>query len=118
VHPKPVLESSAFIEAGEKRLKITSAYKERILNEYHRLSNQGFRVLAVSIKELPQSIKRFTVKDEANATFIGFISFLDPVKPHIKEAIDSLEKIGIEMKVISGDNELVCQKPAKMLISK
>jgi P-type Mg2+ transporter len=108
--PETILEACTSIEVGEKRIKLNAPYKSRITNEYHRLSQQGFRVLAVSIKELPPTERRFTIKDEHDSTFIGFISFLDPVKSHIKAAIDSLEAIGIEIKVISGDNELVCQK--------
>lgn len=108
--PETIIEGCTYLESNDKRIKITPAYKERLTTEYQRLSKAGFRVLAISIKELPTTRRRFTVADEANSTFLGFTSFLDPVKPNIKAAIDSLEGIGIEMKVISGDNELVCQK--------
>jgi len=41
---------------------------------------------------------------------LGFVSFLDPAKKGIAEVLRSLNEIGIEVKIITGDNELVTQK--------
>jgi Mg2+-importing ATPase len=45
--------------------------------------------------------------------FLGFIAFLDPAKDSVTETLKSLEQYGIEIKVLTGDNELVSQKVAK-----
>jgi P-type Mg2+ transporter len=108
--PETVIPLATYLETAEKKVRITAAHRRRLEAEYQRLSRQGFRVLAVATKELPRVDRPFTVKDETDVIFVGFTAFLDPVKSGIKEAIDSLEAIGIEIKVISGDNELVCEK--------
>ena len=40
----------------------------------------------------------------------GYLAFLDPPKPSSKETIDALKDLGIEFKVLTGDNELVTRK--------
>jgi P-type Mg2+ transporter len=112
---------SVVVEEGDKRLLITKGAPEEVfdschgehadaLKEYHLLSAQGFRVIAVAVKEVGNSRHTYTKEDEKEMALMGFTAFLDPVKPNIKKAIDALEDIGIEMKVITGDNELVAEK--------
>ncbi|HET7284146.1 MAG TPA: hypothetical protein VFI70_05620, partial [Nitrososphaeraceae archaeon] len=48
-----------------------------------------------------------TKNDETNMTFLGFLVFFDPIKPDVIESISNLEKLGVFLKVISGDNRHV-----------
>jgi len=109
--------------APEEMMKVCTKYQsndvlkpldphtiEKINKQYHELSNQGYRVLAVASKEIHDSKTVYKKDDETNLAFLGFISFLDPAKKGIKESLFDLEKMGIEIKVITGDNELVTQK--------
>lgn len=89
---------------------LDESIKQKIFTLYHSLSREGYRVLAVAQKTLEGVKPIYTKNDETDLTFVGFTAFLDPAKPDAKEAIDELEDMGIEMKVISGDNELVTQK--------
>jgi P-type Mg2+ transporter len=45
--------------------------------------------------------------DEVNMTFAGFLVLFDPVKPDVTESIDALKKLGISLKLITGDNRHV-----------
>jgi Mg2+-importing ATPase len=76
------------------------------------LSADGFRVLAIAVKEVLQQTK-FTKQDEQQLTLKGFIAFLDPPKEDADETIAELAKIGVEVKIITGDNHLVTQKVCK-----
>lgn len=74
------------------------------------LNTEGFRVLAVAIKEIKDDKKSYSPKDEVDMTLVGYLAFLDPLKPTVKISIEALEKAGIKLKVITGDSELVAKK--------
>jgi Mg2+-importing ATPase len=80
--------------------------------QYELLSADGFRVLAIATKSVQRQVK-FTVQDERQLQLQGFIAFLDPPKEDADETIAELEKIGVEVKIITGDNHLVTQKICK-----
>jgi len=82
---------------------------------YHRHNIQGLRILAVAEKETDlSSQKAYSVKDESDMTFIGFIGFLDPPKQSAKEAIKALKAHGVRNVVLTGDSlgvaAVVCEK--------
>jgi Mg2+-importing ATPase len=75
------------------------------------MNEEGLRVLLVAIREFEGTHPlTYTVEDEKNLTLTGFIGFLDPAKPSSKPAIEALHKLGIGIKVITGDNETVTKK--------
>ena len=79
-------------------------------SEYDALSLQGFRVLAVAYKDIPDKKNTYTRDDEKELILKGYVAFLDPPKPTAKKTIDTLKKLGIELKVLTGDNEYVTKK--------
>ncbi len=83
---------------------------ERYKKLYDDLSRDGFRVLAVAQKEVDPNKHPYKASDETDLIFSGFIAFLDPPKKGVRHALDELEALGIDMKVISGDNELVTER--------
>ena len=74
------------------------------------MSADGFRVLAVAYKNMPEKKSVYSRDDEKDLVLIGYLAFLDPPKPSAKETIRRLKKLGIEFKVLTGDNELVTKK--------
>ena len=93
---------------------ITNEIKVNIKKIARELNEQGLRVLGVCQKNEIEEVTHFTVKDEKNMVLMGFIGFLDPPKESAKEAIDQLNKNGIRVIVLTGDNEYVtkavCEK--------
>jgi Mg2+-importing ATPase len=80
--------------------------------EYESLSNDGFRVLAVATKELAG--KRACARhDECDLVLKGYVAFLDPPKETAGAAIEALQKHGVAVKVLTGDNHLVSRKVCK-----
>jgi len=75
--------------------------------EYEHLSAQGFRVLAIAYKDYNNPKEAYSKEDEEAMILKGYIAFLDPPKPTAKRAIESLRDIGINFRVLTGDNELV-----------
>jgi Mg2+-importing ATPase len=84
---------------GEDALK-------RIQEISNELNSQGFRSLAVAYVEVPVRAD-YSVQDERNLTLAGFLSFADEPLPDAAETRATLQRDGVELKVISGDNDLV-----------
>ena len=78
--------------------------------EYDSLSADGFRVLAVAYKDMDVNKEVYSKDDEQDLVLKGYIAFLDPPKPTARKTIEVLRKLGIEFKVLTGDNELVTKK--------
>jgi P-type Mg2+ transporter len=84
--------------------------KNKANQYYEQLSREGYRVLALAIKKVGQDKKLFIKEDECGLEFRGFVAFFDPPKTGVKKSLERLEKAGITIKIITGDNELVTQK--------
>ncbi|WP_286485263.1 magnesium-translocating P-type ATPase [Chryseobacterium indologenes] len=85
--------------------------KEKIIRMSEKLNAEGLRVLLVAIREFEGDHPlNYSVADEKNLILTGFIGFLDPAKPSAEPSIKALHKLGIEVKVITGDNDIVAKK--------
>jgi len=82
----------------------------QLRQEYDTLSAEGVRVLAVAYKDFDQEKEKYSKEDEQDLILKGYIAFLDPPKPSVRKTIESLKSLGIEFKVLTGDNELVTKK--------
>ncbi len=76
---------------------------------YESLSEEGFRVLAVATGSVERK-DRYYRSDEKDLILQGFIAFLDPPKQDVDETITALRHIGVEVKIITGDNHHVTRK--------
>jgi len=84
--------------------------RKTILDTSKKLNKEGLRVLLVAVKEFDERPLTYTIADESNMIVVGFIGFLDPAKPSAKPSIEALHKLGITLKVLTGDNEIVTKK--------
>ena len=73
--------------------------------QFARLSAAGFRVLALAEAALPGRAS-VTVADERDLTFLGFLTFGDPLKVGLGRTLADLDGLGIRLCVLSGDNRL------------
>jgi len=78
--------------------------------EYGSLSAEGFRVLAIAYRDFDRPQDRYTKEDERDLILKGYVAFLDPPKPSARRTIERLKNLGIDFKVLTGDNELVTKK--------
>ena len=74
------------------------------------LNADGFRVIAVAFKEMPPEQAAYSVADEAGLTLLGYIAFLDPPKETAAAAIATLKARGVQVKILTGDNDIVTRK--------
>jgi len=107
-----VLEASTHIKEDGQAVLLDKKRQDALQVKFADWSEQGFRVLGVATKEVaPQP--EYPVEEECNMTFIGFLLFFDPPKPDIQKTIADLKKLGVTLKVITGDNRRVTLHVAK-----
>ncbi len=73
---------------------------------YSRFSAEGFRVLAIAYRALPVQ-PAYSRADERELVLLGFLTFADPPKEDVAEVLQALRRDGIQVKILTGDNELV-----------
>ncbi len=73
------------------------------------LNSQGFRVIALAYKQMPGGSDEpvYSVKDESDLILMGFLAFLDPPKDTATEALKRLHGLNVDVKVLTGDNEII-----------
>jgi P-type Mg2+ transporter len=91
-------------------IPLDSEMRTTILETTKKLNKEGLRVLLVAVKEFDERPLTYSIADESNMIVVGFIGFLDPAKPSAKPSIEALHKLGITLKVLTGDNEIVTKK--------
>ena len=84
---------------------------EAINENYTKLSSAGYRVLGIAYKN-GNSEKDFAREDEKDMIFLGFIALFDPPKKDVQQTLQNLQNLGVELKLITGDNALVADNLA------
>ncbi len=97
-------------QIGEDVFPLIPLIRNDLFEEVGRLNEEGFRVLGVAYREFPRSKTQFTVADERELILLGYIAFLDPPKLSATEAIETAAKLGVRVKILTGDNALVTRK--------
>ena len=89
--------------ALENVLAVCSAVAPQIAEQYAAWSAKGIRVLGLATRTL----SREEPAAEKDLTFAGFLLFFDPPKPGVSQTLAALAALGVELKLITGDNHLV-----------
>lgn len=87
----------------------------QIQERFEQWSAQGYRVLGVAVKPVGAQEHPFSTKDEIGMTFAGFLLFFDPPKDGVRSTIAALEKMGVRLKIITGDNRLVARHTGNVI---
>ena len=99
---KEVLDSCNKIRHQGKTIKLTNEFKDKILEKAKELNKEGMQVIALALKETKTISKSYN--DDKDLTFIGLVAFLDPVKKGVSRVIKDLRKVGVNTKILTGDN--------------
>lgn len=91
--------------------ELTDAEKARLIQTARDMNADGLRVVAVAYK--PTQLHEFAKSDESDMILAGYVAFLDPPKESAAKAIAALHSVGITVKVLTGDNDIVTKKVAK-----
>lgn len=108
-----ILSICGYAEYDGKAVPITDEIKKDLLRTSSELNKQGMRVLGVAQKSWVEKTLDFNTDDEFDMVLIGYLAFLDPPKETAAAAIKALNDHGVIVKVLSGDNALICETVAK-----
>jgi P-type Mg2+ transporter len=106
--PEGILEVSDSYETDGRVVPLDAAAKGRYRQTFDELSAQGFRVLAVAYR-ISDSHSVFSVADEHSLILAGYLAFADPPNPDAAESLAAMNRDGVEIKILTGDNELVAR---------
>lgn len=110
-----MLSVSAYVDYDGEMHKLTDVERQNVLSQVDKLNKKGLRVLGVAHKTNPSPVDEFSVADETEMVLIGYLAFLDPPKESTKEALIALKDHAVDVKVMTGDNELVTIAVAKQV---
>jgi Mg2+-importing ATPase len=117
------LRNSALVEFDGKRFLISRGAPEKILeiskgNEKEEIlkvarekGKEGKRVLAIAFKEFSEN--SFSESDEKDLEFLGILCFLDPLKKDAKKTLNLAKRLGVQIKILTGDSKEVAAQIAK-----
>jgi Mg2+-importing ATPase len=104
--PEAILRVCSRYEVEGSGSPLDTSATTRCLSVFRTMSERGFRVLAVAYRTVDER-SGFTTSDERDLTLVGFLTFADPLGDGVKASIDRLRRDGVQMKILTGDNELV-----------
>ncbi|EKY1944700.1 magnesium-translocating P-type ATPase [Cronobacter turicensis] len=104
-----MLAISTHIRDGGTVYALDDARRAAFARLTRQYNAQGFRVLVVATRELPEPGLNhpLCVADENGLVIEGMLTFLDPPKASAAQAISALHAHGVTVKVLTGDNPLV-----------
>jgi Mg2+-importing ATPase len=108
-----VLAVCTRVQQGETVTPLDESLQAEIRQRYAGWSEQGYRVLGVAVREEGDAPRPYSRDDERDMTFAGFLLFFDPPKPRVEETIADLAGLGVGLKIITGDNQLVALHTAQ-----
>jgi Mg2+-importing ATPase len=104
--PESVLAIAAGVEIDGVTHSLDDAGRDRCRQVYEGLGTDGLRALAVAVRRVPEQ-SAYRADDERDLTLIGFLAFSDPPLPGVATVIRTLRHDGVQIKILSGDGELV-----------
>jgi Mg2+-importing ATPase len=108
-----VLAACTHAQRGEAAEPMTEQMLAQVRELTADLNEEGLRVVAVAIKQMPPTRETYSKADESDLTLVGYISFLDPPKESSAPALKALADHGVAVKILTGDNHLVTRKICK-----
>jgi Mg2+-importing ATPase len=115
-----ILDVCSTAETKEGKIVKIASVKDHIQKHFADFSSKGFRTLGIAYKNIyhktagkDESEHLINKDQESDMTFIGYVVLEDPPKPNIVKTIASLKKLGVSLKIITGDNRLVAANISK-----
>ncbi|MDR3075916.1 MAG: magnesium-translocating P-type ATPase [Synergistaceae bacterium] len=110
-----MLHVSSYVDYGTSVEPITDEIREMVLGRCRKYNEDGLRVLGLAQKTNPSPEGSFSSTDEGEMVLLGYLAFLDPPKDSAEEAIAALREYGVEVKVLTGDNDAVTKSVCKQV---
>ncbi len=104
--PEGVVGVCSMYEIDGEQKALDDEARARCEATYQRLSAQGLRILALAYRPVP-SQQAYHAAEEHDLVLLGFLTFSDPPLADVAEVLQALSRDGVQVKILTGDNELV-----------
>lgn len=111
--PEELLQICSHLQRNNEVVPLDTSMHHSITHLVADLNADGFRVLIVAYKILPARDKLYSIADEYGLVLVGVMAFLDPPKETATDAIKALNKNGVKVKILTGDNDIVARRICK-----
>jgi len=108
-----VMSICTSLQSGDGTHPLDATRRAEIEQRYSEWSEKGFRVLGLATKKADGKPETYSSTDEKALTFAGFLLFFDPPKADVQQVIVDLAKRGVQLKIITGDNQKVARHVAE-----
>jgi len=109
-----ILSVCSQAEASTGEIIEIETVSKKIQQQYEDFSAKGFRTLGIAYKQMG-GISRISKDDEQEMILLGFLLLFDPPKIGIQETIEQINQLGIQLKMITGDNKLVAKSVSEQV---
>jgi Mg2+-importing ATPase len=109
-----VIDCCTTISTDDAESALDAPTRARLDEFYERKGKEGFRVLGLATRRC-EPRPRYGHDCEQDMTFVGFLLFLDPIKAEIMTTIADLDRLGIRIKIVTGDNRFVAAHVAETI---
>ncbi len=97
-------------EAILSRCRITPIQKADVEKRIEKLQSEGLRIIGVGVKEIKTFNQKLIKTEQKDLVFKGLIGFSDIPKKDLGDAFKKFAALGVKIKIVTGDNEIVAQK--------
>ncbi len=106
--PEGILNLCESYEMEGRTIAFDVDTQHKCRQAFDDLSSQGFRVLGVGYRNVDVR-DAYSSKDESALVFAGYLAFADPPNPDAADSLAAMKRDGVELKILTGDNELVAR---------
>lgn len=110
-----ILKISKKALVGNQIVPMTKELSKNVLNLSQKMNSEGLRVIAIAVKNFETSKSAYKVEDEDEMILMGYLGFHDIPKASAIKAITSLKNRGVDVKILTGDNEIVTKAICKQV---
>ena len=106
--PESVLSKCDQVETSTGIQSLDSV-RQSVESKLAEQARAGYRTIAVAYRNMEPK-PSYSIDDETKLILLGFDTFTDPPKQDARQALDKLKAMGVDLKILTGDNELVAVK--------
>lgn len=104
--PEAVLDSSSHILTEDGKEKLSKEKKNDLLERNNLMAEDGLRILGLAKKD----VKDAEADPYEGLTFLGLVAMIDPPRKEVKPAIETCQKAGISVIMVTGDHSETARK--------
>ena len=112
--PEAVMAACTAIDSPSGPIPLLEEAAAGLRSRMDSYAKDGYRVIGVAFKK-SEAKPSYSAADENALTFAGFLVFTDPIKSEAGAAVAKLKQLEVDVKILTGDSDLVAVKLCKEL---